>query len=99
MARRIALVGDPVTHGGVQRGMITTSNQDGTLKVGGVEVAVDGAMGSCSVHWVFSPRPITAGTAKTTHNSKAIVVEGDIVGVGSVCEAIVSPPDRGIYIE
>ena len=40
MSKKIALLGDPSSHGGT----VTTTNQDGTLDVGGVDVAVNGAM-------------------------------------------------------
>jgi uncharacterized Zn-binding protein involved in type VI secretion len=88
--KNVALLGDSSNHGGV----ITTSNQDGTLTVGGVEVAVSGALHSCPItgHGVTSITPITV---KTYQNGKLILTEGAM----SACGAILIPPDRNVYIE
>jgi len=86
----VAVLGDTSSHGGT----IITSNQDGTLSVGGIEVAVAGAMHSCPIsnHGVT---PITAVTVKTFHNGKLIVTEGALTG----CGALVQPSDRGVTVE
>jgi uncharacterized Zn-binding protein involved in type VI secretion len=87
-ARRVACVGDTSTHGG----SIITSNQDGTLKVNGLIVAVDGAQFSCPIdgHGVTS---ITSIIQKTRQNGKLIVTEGAFSG----CGALIKPPDRKVY--
>lgn len=84
----IALKGDAGSHGGV----ITVSNQDGTLKVGGVEVAVDGATLLCAQH---GPQPVTASAIKSLHNNKLMLVNGDVAN----CGAIIIAPDRKVYVE
>jgi len=88
--RYIALLGDSSNHGGI----ITSSNQEGTLKVNGVEVAEEGALHSCPIkdHGV---RPVSAAVVKSFHNSKLIITQGAIAG----CGAKISPPDRKVYIE
>jgi len=93
MAKKIALKGDPSSHGG----SIVSTNQDGTFDVGGVDVAVDGAMHSCPIvgppaHGVT---PITAVTTKSYHNGKLIVTENAVAG----CGAAIQPPDRGVTVE
>jgi len=90
MSKKIALLGDPSSHGGT----VTTTNQDGTLDVGGVDVAVNGAMHSCPLtgHGVTS---ITAVTIKSYHNGKLILTEGAIAG----CGALIEPVDRGVTVE
>ena len=90
MSKKVALLGDSSSHGGT----ITTSNQDGTLKVGGVEVAVEGAMHSCPIkdHGVTA---ITAITIKSFHNSKLILTYGAVAG----CGAIITSPNRAVNIE
>jgi len=90
MSKNVALVGDGSDHGGV----ITTSNQDGTFKVGGVAVAVEGAQHSCPIehHGVTS---ITAVTTKSYHNGKLILTDGAAAG----CGAKITPPDRKVYAE
>jgi len=90
MSKRIACVGDISNHGGV----ITTSNQDGSFLVGGIEVAVNGALHSCPIddHGVTS---IIAIVNKTKLNGKLIITEGAVAG----CGAIIQPSDRGVYVE
>ena len=86
----IALLGDSSSHGGV----ITTSNQDGTLKVGGVEVAVDGAKHTCPISG-HGTTAITAVTIKSFHNLKLIITFGAVAG----CGAVISSPDRAVNVE
>jgi uncharacterized Zn-binding protein involved in type VI secretion len=90
MAKKIALKGDPSDHAGT----ITTSNQDGTLDVGGTEVAVEGALHSCPIggHGITA---ITAVTTKSKHNSKLILTENAVAG----CGAKITPPDRSVTVE
>ena len=88
--RVIALVGDPSSHGGV----IVTSNQDGKFVVGGIPVAVNGALHDCPVigHGTTS---ITAVTVKTYCNGKLILTKGAVAG----CGAIILPSNRGVFVE
>lgn len=90
MSKKIALKGDGSDHGG----SVTTSNQDGTFKVGGVEVAVEGAQHSCPIygHGVTS---ITAVTTKSYQNGKLILTEKAVAG----CGAEITPVDRSVYVE
>lgn len=88
MAKKIALLGDSSSHGG----SITSSNQDGTLKVGGTEVAVNGATLLCPTH---GPQSITAITTKSFHNSKLILTENAVAN----CGALIISPDRNVYVE
>lgn len=90
MGKKIALKNDSSDHGGT----VITSNQDGTLKVGGGEVAVEGAQHSCPIvgHGTTS---ITAITTKSYHNGKLILTEEAVAG----CGAKLSPPDRKVTVE
>jgi len=87
---KIAVLGDTSSHGGI----IISTNQDGTFKVAGIAVAVNGAMHSCPVpgHGVT---PITAVTIKSYHNGKLIITEGAQAG----CGAIIQPLDRKVEVE
>jgi len=85
---KVAVLGDTSSHGGT----IILTNQDGTLLVGGIAVAVEGSSHSCPSHGVT---PITAVTVKTFHNGKLIVTEGALTG----CGAIIQPLDRGVTVE
>jgi uncharacterized Zn-binding protein involved in type VI secretion len=86
----VAVLGDLSSHGGT----IVTTNQDGTFKLAGIDIAVEGAFHSCplSGHGVT---PITAVTAKSFHNGKLIVTEGAVAG----CGAIIQPIDRKFEVE
>ena len=86
----ISLLGDLSSHGG----SIITSNQDGTLTVGGVEVAVAGARHSCPIkdHGVT---PIIAITVKSFHNGKLILTNEAIAG----CGAVIISPNRNVTVE
>lgn len=90
VGRRVALLGDGSDHGGT----IITTNQDGSLKVGGMEVAVEGALHSCPLpgHGVT---PISAITKITYQNGELILTEKAVAG----CGAVITPIDRSIYIE
>jgi len=87
---KVAVLGDTSSHGGT----IVLTNQDGTLLVGGIAVAVEGASHSCPIpgHGVT---PITAVTVKSFHNGKLIVTEGAIAG----CGALIQPSDRRVTVE
>ena len=86
--KRIAVVGDQSSHGGI----ITTSNQDERLNVGGEVVAVEGAIHSCPTH---GDTTITAITTKSFCNGKLVLTTGAVAG----CGAVINPPDRKVYIE
>jgi len=90
MAKKIALLGDSSTHGGT----VVTTNQDGTLDVGGVAVAVNGAMHYCPITG-HGTTPLTAVTVKSYHNGKLILTTGAIAG----CGATLVPPDRQVEVE
>ena len=90
MAKKIALKGDSSDHGGT----ITTSNQDGTFDVGGIEVAVEGALHSCPIYG-HGVTVITAVTTKSKHNGKLILTENAVAG----CGAKMTPPDRSVEVE
>lgn len=85
----IALLGDPSSHGGV----ISTSNQDGRLKVGGIAVAAEGCSHVCPVEG-HGTTSVVAITLKSYVNSKRIVSYGAVAG----CGAIISPPNREVIV-
>lgn len=87
MGSYVACKGDGSSHGG----SAITSGQDGTVKVGGSEVAVDGALHSCPIdgHGTTS---ITAITTKSNVNGKLIVTQGAVAGCGTV----IQPTDRKV---
>ena len=86
-SRVVACLGDPSSHGGT----IISTGQDGTVKAGGVVIAVQGAMHSCPIkdHGVTSITPIIT---KTKINGKLIITAGARAG----CGAVMSPPDRHV---
>ena len=86
----ISLLGDSSSHGGT----IISSGQDGTLMVGGIAVAVNGALHRCGIP-VHGITPITATTVKSFHNGKLILTAGAIAG----CGAVVISPSRGVVVE
>ena len=86
----ISLVGDSSSHGGV----ITNSGQDGTLLVGGVPVAVNGALHVCPLPYHGST-PITAITTKSFQNGKLILTHGAIAG----CGATIISVGRPVFVE
>lgn len=90
IGKSVALLGDLSTHGG----SIISTNQDGTFNVGGIAVAVNGALHLCPITGHGST-PITAITVKSFHNGKLIATRGAIAG----CGALIAPPDRKVYIE
>lgn len=90
IGKKVVVVGDGSSHGGV----VVNSNQDGTLKVGGSEVAVEGAQHSCPIYG-HGTTSISAVTTKSYQNGKLILTEGAEAG----CGAILAPPDRKVYVE
>lgn len=87
--KKIALLHDSSNHGGE----IITSNQDGTVKVGGVEIAVNGALHSCPMCGITTA--ISAITTISKCNGKLIITEQATAG----CGAEITPPDRKVYVE
>lgn len=85
----IALLGDPSSHGGV----ISTSNQDNRLTVGGVAVAAEGCSHVCPIP-DHGTTVVTAITLKSFVNGKRIVSYGAVAG----CGAIISPANRGVLV-
>lgn len=88
--KRIACVGDLSDHAGE----ITTSNQDGTLLVGDLVVAVEGASHVCPIAG-HGTTAIVAVTTKSYHNNKLILTSNALAG----CGALITPEDRGVYVE
>jgi len=90
MSKKITLVGDGSSHGG----SVVSSGQNGTLKVGGTEVAVEGALHSCPQNG-HGTTSISAVTTKSYHNGKLILTEGAVAG----CGAVIISPDRKVHVE
>lgn len=88
--KRIAVIGDPSTHGGV----LSDSGGNALLKCNGVYVAVDGASHACPVPF-HGTTPVVAITVKTRVNGKLIITYGAQAG----CGAIITPPARHVSIE
>jgi len=90
MSKRIALIGDPSNHGG----SLISTNQDGRFNVGGTLVCANGCLHSCPIggHGVTA---VSAVTTKSYVNGKLIVTEQAVAG----CGAVITPPDRGVYVE
>jgi uncharacterized Zn-binding protein involved in type VI secretion len=90
MGRKVALLGDPSDHGGV----VITHNQDGSFTVGGIAVAVEGALHSCPIIG-HGTTLITAVTTKTKCNGKLVLTTDAVAG----CGAKLIPSDRNVNIE
>ena len=90
MGKKIALLGDPSSHGGT----LITTGQDGKVIANNISICVSGCTHSCSVpgHGITLVVPITV---KSFINNLLIITEGAVAG----CGAIITPPDRKIYIE
>lgn len=88
--KNISLIGDTSNHGGV----IITTNQDNSVTVGGIAVAVHSALHSCPIpdHGITA---ITAVTIKSKINGKNILTSGAVAG----CGAVITSPNRGVYVE
>lgn len=86
----ISILGDPSNHGGT----IITTNTDDTVTEIGVSVPVNGALHSCPIPF-HGVTPITAITVKSFINGKLIVTSGAVAG----CGAVITSPDRGVYVE
>lgn len=90
LGKFVALLGDPSNHGGV----LITHNQDGTLTVNGLAVAVDHSLHACPItgHGVT---PVNAITIRSFHNNRLILTAGAVAG----CGALLTPPNRFIFVE
>ena len=87
----IALLGDTSDHGGT---VVSANQDDDSLSVGGVLVALHGALHSCPIegHGVTE---LSAVTLRSMHNDKLILTIGAVAG----CGARLTPIDRGVYVE
>ena len=87
---KIARLGDTSDHNGT----IISTNQDGTVKANGIDIAVNGAMHSCPIqnHGITS---ITAITTKTYINGKLVVTIGAVAG----CGATISTGSPDVFAE
>jgi uncharacterized Zn-binding protein involved in type VI secretion len=88
--RFIAVLGDPSNHGGT----IISHNQDETLFVNGIPVAVDEAVHDCPIIG-HGKTKIRAVVIRTYHNGKLVLT----YGARAECGAVITPPDRKVYIE
>jgi len=84
MSRAVARVGDTCDHGG----SIISSNQDGSVKAEGKEVAVEGAVLNCSIH---GQTEIHGNLDDNwTVNGKKVVLDGSVADCGAVIIASAS---------
>ena len=86
----IACVGDPSDHGGT----IIDSGGSVNMRVGGIPIAVNGAMHSCPIegHGVTA---ITAITTDSRNAGKNMLTTGAVAG----CGATIIAPDRNVDVE
>jgi uncharacterized Zn-binding protein involved in type VI secretion len=87
---QVAVLGDASDHGG----SLTTTNQDGTVKLAGVVIAVDQCNHSCPITG-HGTTQVTAITKKSKINGKLIITHGATAG----CGAMIVPTDRKVYVE
>lgn len=87
---QIALLNDVSDHGGY----LSTSNQDGTVKVGGVAVCVDQCNHTCPITGHGTTK-VTAIVTKSKVNGKLIITHG----AQAQCGAMITPTDRKVYVE
>jgi len=89
--KKIALLGDPSDHGGT---LITTNQENDKFKVNGIPVCVEGCLHSCPIqgHGVTA---VSARTIKSYCNGKLIITYEAVAG----CGAVITPPDRKVYVE
>jgi len=86
----IACIGDTSSHGGT----IIDSGGSIDMRVGGIDVAVHGAMHSCPIagHGVTA---ISAITAISRCGGKLILTTGAVAG----CGAVITAPQRNVDVE
>jgi len=90
MPKNIACLGDPSTHGG----SLITTNQNNKFSTKNVQVCANGCLHACPITG-HGTTPVTAITVKSFVDGKLIVTEGAVAG----CGAIITPPDRKMYVE
>jgi len=90
MSRRIACLGDGSSHGGT----LISTNQDDRFKTAGIKVCADQCEHQCPIptHGITK---VTAVTIKSYVNGKLIITEG----AQAACGAVITPPNRGVFIE
>ena len=90
MAKLVACLGDPSTHGGT----LITTNQDDKFNVAGINVCANGCSHSCPIpgHGVTA---VSAVTTRSYVNGKLIITFGAVAG----CGAVITPPNRECYVE
>jgi uncharacterized Zn-binding protein involved in type VI secretion len=88
--KKIACLGDSSDHNGT----LSSTNQDGKFLIEDTEVCVNGCSHDCPIptHGITQ---VTAVTIKSYVNGKLVVTEGAQAG----CGAIITPPDRKVYVE
>jgi len=86
----VARLGDSSNHGG----SIISTNQDDTVTVNSIPVAVDGALHSCPIigHGVTAITPIAV---KTYINEKLIIT----IGAQAGCGAIINSGSPDVFVE
>jgi hypothetical protein len=87
---KVVCLNDGSSHGGT----VVSTNTDGTLKVGGIQVCVQGAEHSCPIPF-HGTTQISAIARKSYMNGLLILTYGSTAG----CGAVIEPPDRQVYIE
>ena len=90
MGKRIACLGDGSDHNGT----LTTTNQDDKTVGKTLKICVEGCSHSCPIE-NHGTTLVTAITTKSYINGKLIVTEGSTAG----CGAVITPIDRGVYVE
>ena len=90
----VVCVGDGSSHGG----SMISHNQDGSVRVAGTPVCVDGAIHSCPMVVDGVPHgdtPVSAITIRSFINGRLILTAGAVAG----CGAVIQPPSRGVDVE
>lgn len=90
MGKRIACLGDGSDHNGT----LTTTNQDDKTVGKTLKICVEGCQHKCPVQG-HGTTSVTAVTTKSYINNKLIITEGSVAG----CGAVMTPPDRKVYVE
>lgn len=76
----VALLGDTSSHGG----SITDSNQNGSVKAEGIEIAVEGALHSCPVDGHGTTEIHGSLDEDWFINGKKVVLNGSVADCGAV---------------
>lgn len=88
--KRVACVNDPSSHGGY----LSNSNTDGSFKVMGEVVCVQGASHVCPISG-HGTTLVSAIAIKSYCNGKLTLTEGAVAG----CGAVIQPIARGFLVE